>query len=173
MTITHCPNCGAAITEENSGEYCLYCGGKLPKEETEQTIINNNTNIVNNEFRTTNIIVQTPIIKDTIPKPKKKVIKKYGVDFAAIILGLFIFISGFIGKEPYVSIIGTPFLVFGVFHAPKRNYCNKCGATKKLDDLKCPYCGAKQRNSLSSIGVGAAVLAALVGICILVRLFIK
>lgn len=174
MTPTHCPNCGAAITEENNGKYCLYCGGKMP--EPEQNITNNYDNRVENHYHTTNVIVQAPIIEEvpkTIPKPQKKYTKKSGIDIVAIILGLFIFIVGFVGREPYVSIVGVPFIVYGVFHAPKRNYCIKCGALKVFEDRTCTYCGSKQGTPLSTIGIGLVVCVALIIFCIIARSFIK
>lgn len=54
-TLTNCPNCGAAITEENNGEYCIFCKTKFPQVVADQNITNNIDNRVVNEYHTTNI----------------------------------------------------------------------------------------------------------------------
>jgi predicted amidophosphoribosyltransferase len=67
MAETHCPNCGAAISAENNGAFCKYCGGKLPKDEAPQ--ITNTYNNVQNHYHTTTIYQTAPTEE---PPPTKR-----------------------------------------------------------------------------------------------------
>lgn len=86
-TVTNCPNCGAAITEENNGDFCKYCGTKIPKDEPNITNIDNSKSSVT--YITNNYIVenkqepqqltQTPQQLTQTPQEKTKLCRKCGL----------------------------------------------------------------------------------------------
>ncbi len=48
----NCANCGAPISEENKGDFCKFCGAKLPKDEAAPVT---NNNVTNNVYNVTNV----------------------------------------------------------------------------------------------------------------------
>lgn len=89
-TVTNCPNCGAAITEENSGEFCIYCKTKFPEVVADQNITNNIDNRVVNEYHTTNIYQTVSGSKTNASGSLKKStsIKSASINPTRLIVGL-------------------------------------------------------------------------------------
>ena len=69
-TPTNCPNCGAAITEENNGEFCVYCKTRLPKVVAD-SVTNNVVNNTVNEYHTTNIYQSVSPVKTQVSAAAK------------------------------------------------------------------------------------------------------
>ena len=163
MTPTHCPNCGAAMTEENNGKYCLYCGGKLP--EIEQSIINNYNNQVENHYHTANVynITSDNSSKDNGILPESERVKEKRKDkIPAIIIGVVIVILGIASKVSFLIILGGLFINFGLLIGNRINYCPYCYHHKELNSSKCYNCGKSVNTGFSSMIIALLIDAVLI-----------
>ena len=159
MVPTHCPNCGAAITEENNGQFCLYCGGKLP--EAVQNITNNYDNRVENHYHTTNVYqVQAPVSKKAstkvsyqLPEDQRKA-KINTVFVTGLIIGILLIISGIIWKTWLFTVLGIVIGVYGVTRKKHTNYCPSCYAPKDFYADTCPHCNKKFQKHSKVISFG-------------------
>lgn len=138
MTPTNCPNCGAGITAENSGDFCMYCGTRLPKPE--QNIINNNEYHTHNHVHNHNVT---------------KVYKRYGNTMDTSeqqkrpnILGIFVSLLMLFGVIILAIAFQTPvFLILliwvGIYffwHKDQTNYCPHCFYPKSFTASVCTHC---------------------------------
>lgn len=151
MTPTHCPNCGAAMTEENSGKYCLYCGGKLP--EPEQHITNNFDNRVENHYHTTIIQQAAPTYDPNayqLPEDQRE--KKFNISTAIIagVMLLTIVIVTIILKAPVVLVLVIAVAAYFIKNMFIMNYCPHCFAPKDFKKSVCPHCHLDAYKSASS-----------------------
>ncbi len=167
-----CTSCGAPINEENSGDFCKFCGTKLPKDEA-APITNNVSNVNNVTYVTNNYIteqkttspkssVKQPMHNATSADKRKKFIK------AAIIgaVGLLFLILGIAasGALSIVFYIISAYMVINSIETAIRS--SKCRHCKNEIGYKvkiCPYCNHDQKAmSLSSIVLLLIVAAVVV-----------
>lgn len=172
MVPTHCPNCGAAITEENNGQFCLYCGGKLP--EAVQNITNNYDNRVENHYHTTNVYqVQAPVSKKAstkvsyqLPEDQRKA-KINTVFVTGLFIGILIIISSIVSKNWIFIVLGAVIALYGATRKKHTNYCPSCFAPKDFYADRCTHCNKKfQRHS--KIISGGFIFFSIIAILILI-----
>ena len=138
----HCTGCGAAISEDNNGAFCKFCGAKLPQDISDTHITNN---VTNNEYHTHvyNTEPAQTIISYQLPK-EQRVIKNNPDKLAGIILGAFIFIWGFSAPNLFGVALGIGLIFYGVTRKKLTNYCVSCYAPKDFKVKTCRRCGKKQ-----------------------------
>ena len=155
MIPTHCPNCGAAITEENNGKFCLYCGGKLPEREPVQNITNNYDNRVENHYHTTVIQQVAPTVQQ-IPEekslPSGERVKENPRDkIIAVVIGILLIVFSIASKQSLFAYLAIVFITFAIVKRRRSNYCPKCFFHKEFNDTKCPHCGKTVDSQLARI----------------------
>ncbi|MGN0657168.1 MAG: hypothetical protein ACI4KR_10280 [Ruminiclostridium sp.] len=148
----NCTTCGAPINEDNNGEFCKFCGTKLPKEETAPA-----TNITNT-YNVTNIIYKEDKKESAKPaqdsneerlkkiaakEKKKNAIKAL---FVAII-GVAIIIIGLNTPiKVFMAVIGGFMIINALGILLRTDTCRRCknkiGYTVKV----CPYCNYNQQS---------------------------
>ncbi len=166
----NCENCGAPINEENNGDFCKYCGSKLPKEVEPVTNITNNT--TNNTTRNVTINIARKQ-KEKAPKvimqgatSQPTVIKKKGVaDFIVMAIGILIILSAVPAKSFPVCVVGGILFIIGLFYPPKTNVCPRCGNVKgkPLTTCSCGYKGYGLGRTIGMIlAIGVWIIVSLV-----------
>lgn len=156
----HCKSCGAAIDENNHGEFCTYCGTKLPKDEvTQETTTNNITNNYNITYvqkvaptQTRNSAKSKKLREDLERQEKELEIlqkkKRIKIIVLSVILGVAVLVW-ILFKDlrlPIVLIVAGGLFLYRLVLEIKTK-TKKCIKCKKDIDKKatvCPYCRSKQ-----------------------------
>lgn len=158
MATTNCPNCGAAITEDNNGDFCKFCGSKIPKDEPNVTNIDNSqssvTYVTNNYIGKEEAQPQKPV--NAPPLVKKR--EKSAQSIVGIVLGAVLVCASLFGNLGIGGgIIGAIVFSISVFSPRKLNYCPNCNSVKDFKSNRCPQCG-------KPFGYGAGMAAAATGL---------
>lgn len=138
----NCVNCGAAINEDNNGDFCKFCSSKLPKDISGTTNITNS--VTTNQYHTH--IYQTAPIQNTYSNQlpaDKRVIKTNPDTIVGIILGVIFFCIFFNEGTAIWAFLGLIFIIYGATRKRRTNFCTGCFGPKDFKTRICPHCGKK------------------------------
>ena len=172
----NCTSCGAPINEENSGDFCKFCGTKLPKDEA-APITNNVSNVNNVTYVTNNYITEqkTTSPKNTVKQPmhsvssadKRKKFTKAAIIGAVGLLFLILGIAASGGLSIVLYIISAYMIINAMETAIRSSKCKHCKNEIGYKVKICPYCNHNQK----AMSLGSIVLLLIVAVVVVFILF--